>query len=67
MKNLDAYYANSKTLARLYASITPVNSFRILLDSYFGTDYPLLEHVSYYAYQFRQLKQPPAIMPNTCE
>jgi hypothetical protein len=51
---------------KLYDSITPINSFRIVLDEYFGSDYPLLEDVSYYAYQFRQLKQSPAIIDNTC-
>ena len=67
MKNLDAYFVDSKTMAKLYDTITPVNSFRILLDSYFGADYPLLQDTSYYAYQLRQLKQPPTVMPNTCK
>ena len=26
-----------------YSSITPVNSFRLLFNSYFGTDYDILE------------------------
>jgi hypothetical protein len=29
--------------AGLYPSITPVNSFRVVLNAYFGTDLPLLE------------------------
>lgn len=66
MKNLNALYVNSNAKSKLYDSMTPVNSFRIILDEYFGSEYPLLEDVSYYAYQFRQLRQPPAIMPNTC-
>ena len=33
---------------KLYDSISPVNSFRILLNHYFGTSYPLLEDKSYY-------------------
>ncbi len=33
---------------RLYDSITPVNSFRVLFDHYFGTAYGLLEDKSYY-------------------
>ena len=67
MKNLDAYFVDPKTMTKLYDTITPVNSFRILLDSYFGTDYPLLEDTSYYAYQLRQLKQSLTVMPNTCK
>jgi len=66
MKNLNAYYLNSNAKMKLYDSITPINSFRIVLDEYFGGDYPLLEDVSYYAYQFRQLKQSPTIIDNTC-
>jgi len=66
MKNLSAYYVNSNARSKLYDSITPVNSFRIILDEYFSNDYPTLEDESYYAYQFRQLRQSPAIMENTC-
>jgi hypothetical protein len=66
MKNLNAYYVNPDAKSKLYDSITPVNSFRIVLDEYFDVDYPLLEDVSYYAYQFRQLRQSPAIIDNTC-
>jgi hypothetical protein len=66
MKNLSAYFVNSDAKSKLYNSITPVNSFRIVLNEYFGSDYPLLEDISYYAYQFRQLRQLPAIINNTC-
>jgi hypothetical protein len=66
MKVLNAYYVDSNAKAKLYDSITPVNSFRIVLNEYFGTDYPLLQDVSYYAYQFRQLREFPAIIANTC-
>jgi hypothetical protein len=31
----------------LYASITPVNTFRLILDHYFEAGYPLLEDISY--------------------
>jgi len=66
MHNLDAYFVNSETKSKLYNSITPVNSFRIISDEYFGSDYPLLEDVSYYAYQLRQLKNSPTIIKNNC-
>jgi len=66
MKNLSAYFVNSNVKSKLYNSITPVNSFRLVLNEYFGGDYPLLEDISYYAYQFRQLRQSPAIINNIC-
>jgi len=67
MKNLDAYFVDADAKSKLYNSITPVNSFRIILDEYFGSDYPLLNDVSYYAYQLRQLKNSPTVIENTCK
>lgn len=67
MKNLEAYFVDTDAESKLYASITPVNSFRVILDEYFGSDYPLLDDVSYYAYQLRQLKNSPTIIENTCK
>jgi hypothetical protein len=43
---LNAYYA-PLARHRLYPSITPVNSFRAILDEYFGYDLPLLPDRSY--------------------
>lgn len=42
---LNAYYLPGvdPEEAGLYSSITPVNSFRVVLNAYFGTDLPLLE------------------------
>lgn len=31
----------------LYSTITPINSFRLVLSEYFGLDYPLLPDISY--------------------
>jgi hypothetical protein len=42
---LNAYYLPGAK-AVLYPTITPVNTFRIVLNSYFGQDYPLLPDVS---------------------
>jgi hypothetical protein len=67
MQNLEAYLVNSDAKSKLYNSITPVNSFRIVLDEYFGSDYPLLKDVSYYAYQLRQIKNSPTVIENTCK
>jgi hypothetical protein len=48
MRILNAYYLpgiDYETV--LYPCVTPVNSFRIIFDHYFGTDYGLLEDESY--------------------
>jgi hypothetical protein len=44
---LNAYLVPDETRSLLYPSITPVNSFRALFDSYFGTTLGLLDDVSY--------------------
>ena len=61
---LNAYYFPDAK-AGLYPLITPVNTFRLLFQTYFGEDLKLLEDVSYYseypeAYQFE-------IIPNPCQ
>ena len=50
MSILNAYYLpNTAARASLYPSITPVNTFRILFDSYFGQKLPLLPDISRYS------------------
>lgn len=49
MSILNAYYFPGGHSSSLYASITPVNSFRILFNEYFGLNYPLLEDRSYFS------------------
>jgi hypothetical protein len=39
---LNIYYLPDGGDANLYPNITPVNSFRLIFNTYFGTDYPLL-------------------------
>nr|NIN65362.1 sulfatase-like hydrolase/transferase [Anaerolineae bacterium]NIN95557.1 sulfatase-like hydrolase/transferase [Anaerolineae bacterium]NIQ78550.1 sulfatase-like hydrolase/transferase [Anaerolineae bacterium] len=46
---LNAYYLPGKGSTELYAGITPVNTFRLILDLYFGTDCGLLEDRSYFS------------------
>lgn len=65
MSILNAYYVNDKTKSELYETITPVNSFRIIFNNYFGTTYPLLDDKSYYAYGEGGYS-PENIVPNTC-
>jgi len=48
MSILNAYYVNDQAKNDLYETITPVNTFRIVFNNYFGTDYPLLEDLSYH-------------------
>ncbi|MGE5249720.1 MAG: sulfatase-like hydrolase/transferase [Bacteroidota bacterium] len=61
---LNAYYLPGHQ-DRLYPTISPVNSFRLVFDEYFGGDYPLLKDVSYFSpvpnlYEFSE-------SPNPCE
>jgi hypothetical protein len=51
---LNAYHLPVGGERFLYDSITPVNSFRVLLTAYFGANYELLEDRSY----FSRLKRP---------
>jgi len=45
---LAAYYLPGEGADLLYQTITPVNSFRVIFDFYFGTDFGLLEDKNYY-------------------
>jgi hypothetical protein len=47
--SLNAYYLPGEGKQDLYSSITPVNSFRIVLNNYFGANLPLLEDRIYYS------------------
>jgi len=46
---LNAYYFPDRDYQLLYPSITPVNSFRVVLNQYFGAKLDLLEDKNYYA------------------
>jgi len=57
---LNAYYLPNLDSLPLYADISPINTFRIVLNSYFGTDYELLPDNAYYTvwafpYQFQDV------------
>ncbi len=47
MSILNAYYLPEQKSAPLYPNITPVNTFRLLFDTYFGTNLGLLEDRTY--------------------
>ncbi len=61
---LNAYYTNEEVNGQLYSSITPVNTFRLILNAYFGATFPLIEDVSYFIHKgnFRDFE----IIANTC-
>jgi hypothetical protein len=59
---LNAYYLPGHT-DLLYPTISPVNTFRLIFDTYFGTDYGLLPDTSYYSpvpniYEFEEYPNP---------
>lgn len=45
---LNAYHLPGNGADKLYNSITPVNTFRIIFNTYFGTSHKLLEDRSYF-------------------
>jgi len=47
--NLNAYLVPAQVRAKLYDSITPVNSFRMIFDGLFGDKMPQLPDKSYYS------------------
>jgi hypothetical protein len=49
MSIINAYYFPDLDYTQLYPGISPVNTFRIILDQYFGTDLGLLEDRSYFS------------------
>jgi hypothetical protein len=65
MGNFMAYYFPGKDVSNIaYPSISPVNSFRLVFNTYFDGKYPLLDDISYYSdvtYNFNY-----QIVPNAC-
>jgi len=65
MPILNAYYLPGLDAKQaLYPSISPVNTFRVILDQYFGMDLPLLEDKSYFAPNSNHEKI--SLVPNSC-
>jgi hypothetical protein len=46
---LNAYYFPDQDYASLYDEITPVNTFRVIFNQYFGGDYDLLDDQAYFS------------------
>ena len=58
----NAYYFPGQKYDGLYPSITPVNSFRVIFNTFFGAQLPLLDDKNYYAsyaspYQFEDVTE----------
>lgn len=60
---LNAYYLPGVGQGEIYASITPVNSFRVILNTYFGTQLPRLEDRSYFSSPSRPYRLSPIDLP----
>jgi hypothetical protein len=46
---LNAYYFPDNNMRLLYSSISPVNTFRIVFNTYFGASLPILPDVNYFS------------------
>jgi hypothetical protein len=67
MPILNAYYLSDEARADLYPEISPVNSFRVLFNHYFGAHYSYLEDLSYYLWGKGRGDFPDdKIFPNQC-
>lgn len=64
MTILNAYYLPGGGSQRIYPTITPVNTFRVIFDQYFGGTYKLLEDKSYFSSDTRQFGF--ELRPSTC-
>lgn len=64
VKILNAYYLPGGGNQQIYPQISPVNTFRVIFNQYFGASYPLLPDIS----RFSPVKYPYAFeeVPNTC-
>lgn len=49
MRILNAYYLPNGEYDQLYSTITPVNSFRVVINALFDAELPLLPDVSYFS------------------
>jgi len=67
MEILNAYYLPDGGNNALYSSITPVNSFRLIFDQYFGTQYGLLDDISWRSVDFYRNPFILEMVPNSCE
>lgn len=55
MAILNAYYLPNGNSGNLYKSISPVNTFRLIFNEYFGTNYDFLEDRHYFSSNYSKL------------
>ena len=67
MSILNAYYVNERAKESLYPTITPINSFRLIFNAYFDTEYPLREDHSYFVWNKDQMLDQNNEIINTCQ
>jgi len=65
VKILNAYYLPDGGTDLLYPTVTPVNTFRIIFNKYFGGQYSLLPDVSIYADENKVLQEAPSTCVST--
>lgn len=58
MRNFNALYLPGGDAGQLYETMTPVNSFRVIFNKYFGADFPLLEDRNYFSDSVSDQKTP---------
>jgi hypothetical protein len=66
LKILNAYYVSDAAKKDLYPQITPVNTFRVILNRYFNAEMSLLEDASYFGYKPNEFTSQ-YLVPNTCK
>jgi hypothetical protein len=49
MAILNAYFLPGKDESVIYEDISPINTFRVIFNEFFGAHYPLLEDISYFS------------------
>jgi hypothetical protein len=59
VKILNAYYLPDDGNENLYETITPVNTFRVIFNTYFGGQYEMLPDISRYADADKVLHEAP--------
>lgn len=64
MPILNAYFLPEGGSEDIYPTITPVNTFRVIFNRYFGGNYKLLDDVSYLSTEDAQLKL--EVVPPSC-
>lgn len=62
---LNAYYFPEGKSSSLYNDISPVNSFRVIFNTFFGTQFDLLPDISYFSRQ--NAPGDTTIIPNECD